>query len=127
MTSLISQVSEVEKYFTGSKYNDLVNNLQEAFWGDDVRTVKIILNKFPTKDEMFKELIENLKGKSVYKTLEKIVENETNDKACTNVELLKALFSLGTHAVIECQLGNIEYKMLLVSLYSKIGDVLFKE
>ena len=71
---------------------------------------------------MLETLVDKLKKKSVYKTLQKIAEGTVQGPE----EELKGWFSLGTHVMIEVERGNTEYGLLLGKVYEKIGELLFK-
>jgi len=120
MNKLLNQLVEIEQFYLGTKYDGAVKELEEAFYADDEKQVAYLMKKFPTKRELITTLIDSLKGKPIFKTLKKISEDET----CP-VEMLKALFSLGTHVTIECQKGHGEYKALLYDLHERIGMVLY--
>lgn len=70
--------------------------------------------------DLFNSLLEKLKGKPVYKTLSKVIE----EKEVTDNEKLKALFSLGTHCVIECEQGRKEYQVIVGMIHKLIESVL---
>jgi hypothetical protein len=80
---------------------------------------KDVLSQLPTEKELLEDIVNKLKDKPVHKTLKRGLKENAND-----VKFLKGLFSLGTHIVIECEKGNNEYKMLLPTLYSRIGALL---
>ena len=72
---------------------------------------------------MLEQLLEKLKGKSVHKTLSRIVQGKTKNK----FENLKGWLSLGTHSAIECEQGNTEFRAVLFEIYEKLGKLLFTE
>ena len=111
---------EAEKYFSGSNPIE-VRNVKRAYAKGDLKKVLEGLKKLPTKEDLLRSLFERLKGKSVYKTLSKILKEE---KVEIETEL-KGLFSLGTHIVIECEKGKTQYEVLLPYVYERLGAVLF--
>jgi len=118
--ALHDKVHEAEKYFSGS-YPIEVKNVKRAYGKGDIEKVLEGLRKLPTKEDLLRSLFERLKGKSVYKTLNKILKEEKVER---EIEL-KGLFSLGTHIVIECEKGNSQYEVLLPYVYERLGAVLF--
>lgn len=119
---LLAKIQEAEKNFSGTSFEKIVKEAWSQFSTDKTKGAKKLLNQLPTPQTLLKKLIEKLQGKSVYKTLRKINEGT----ATSNNEMLKGLFSLSTHVVIECQHGHPEYKMLLPILHKKIGELIYK-
>lgn len=75
-----------------------------------------VLNQLDSKEVLLEKLLENLRGKSVSDTLQRVLQGK-----CKNLyEGLKALFSLGTHLCIELEKGRMEYKPLLEDVLSSI-------
>ncbi len=116
---LLSRLLEAEKNFKHTRFERVVAKAMQAFEND--KPVDRHFNQLPTKAELLRELIESLKGKSVYKTLRLINEGRAVDK---EVEL-KGMFSLGTHIVIECQRGRKEFRQLLPLIYERIGVLMY--
>jgi ArsR family metal-binding transcriptional regulator len=73
-----------------------------------------------TKEQLFDELLENLKNKSVYSTLKNIMSGRKTDI----IFQLKGLSSLLTHICIEIDHGNDEYKEVLFEVYGKIQELM---
>jgi hypothetical protein len=119
---VFSQIVKAERDFLNTKYKKTVVEAYREFDAGDHQIAKQLLDKLPTEQEMLSELIEKLKGKSVYRTLKKIDEGKETDENA----ILKGLFSLGTHVLIECQQGKEEFRMLLPFIYKRIGEELFK-
>jgi hypothetical protein len=74
------------------------------------------------ENQLMKNLLEKLRGKSVYRTLKVISEKNIDSGPVA----LKGLFSLGTHIAIEMEQGNTEYQKLLPSLCNRIRSILVK-
>lgn len=116
---LLSRLLEAEKNFKHTRFERVVVEAMQAFESDE--PVCNHLDKLPTKAELLRELIESLKGKSVYKTLRLINEGHAVEKELE----LKGMFSLGTHIVIECQKGRKEFRQLLPLIYERIGVLIY--
>ena len=119
---LFDKIAEVKKYYSGTKYDHLIPALEVCLKFSEYAEAEKVLNKFPTKAFLLDEMVEKLKGKSVYKSLKRISEN----KITNNSEMLKGLFSLGTHISIEVGKGNKEYSILYPLVYEKIGKILYR-
>ena len=119
--ALVDMLVEAERYFTRDIYIESVRSARTAFLQRDYLKARKILASLPNEQQLFEELLEKLKGKSVYKTLKAVIEKKTTTKFTD----LKGLFSLGTHVAIECERGNNEYALLLSRLYNEIGSKLF--
>lgn len=76
-------------------------------------------NHTKSKEILFEDLLKKLEGKSVHKTIQKIL----NEKA-TKDELRKGFFSLGTHIAIEIEKGDSRYLPLLRETHQKLGELL---
>lgn len=110
-----------EKYFSTPRYASKVKEARYLFLLNRHVEAQDILNGLPTKESLLKSLVERLKGKSVYKTLRKILNGDTLERYTA----LKGLLSLGVHTVIECEKGRDEYMLLLVDIYEKIGALMY--
>jgi len=118
---LLSKLIEAEKYFTKKEYTGAVELARELFERGVFDLCEKELAKLPTNAELLGKLVEKLKGKSIQKVLERIQKGET----LSNSVMLKGLSSLLTHTAIEVEHGNVEYKILLSSIYEKVGEVLY--
>lgn len=79
-----------------------------------------LLSQFKTEDELMQVLERKLSGKPIDKTLKKIRKGVIESKA----QILKGLFSLGTHAIIEVEAGNSEYLYVAKRIHEKIGQLI---
>ena len=120
--ALLELLEYSKKYFSTSRYLPMVEKAELQYRLREYENCHETLCKLPTRKQLFSELTEKLKEKSVYKTL-KLIEKKHDLNPATS---LKGLFSLATHAMIECEKGNTEYKCLLPQIYEKIGEELFK-
>lgn len=118
---LLNRLTEVEKYFTRKEYKSTVNLARELFERGVFDLCEKELEKLPTNAELLEKLTKKLKGKSIQRVLERIQKGET----LSNSVMLKGLSSLLTHTAIEVEHGNTEYKVLLPSIYEKVGEVLY--
>lgn len=121
-SDLLSRLLEAECNFKGTTYQPIVDRAQEFFNENRVDEAIKVLCQLPSEAELLKNLIEKLKGKSVYKTLKRMDEG----KIRSNAEALKGLFSLGTHIVIECEQGRGEYRALLPVIHERIGELVYE-
>lgn len=112
------RIQFIERYCIGDKFSLRFKDLAEAIRKD--RDVDVALAAFPTLELLTKVLIDKLEGKSVHKTYENIMTGKAD-----RLTVLKFLYSLGTHAVIECQ-RNPEYEAVMHDVYAKIGKVLLE-
>lgn len=117
---ITNKLSEIERHFKNTRYGTLVKDAVALYYQGRYADLDEMLKKFPTKDEMLEELIEKLKGKSIYTTLKKIGKGT----ATSDWTKFKGLSSLLTHVAIEAERGNTEYKYLLVDIYERIGVML---
>ena len=109
------QLRDAERYFSGTKYQ---NTLVEAFKEfPDLKKVHESLKKLPTDAQLLKELVQKLKGKSVYKNLERL------NKGGNGLNELKTASSLLTHVCIEADSGNKEFRKLIPLLLEKINSI----
>jgi len=120
ITDLQNRLHATERYFSGTRYHDMVTQASESFYAEDYSALEEVLGKFPTSEQLLNKLVPILKGKSVYATLRKVIEGK-NESDWTS---LKGLSSLCTHCIIECERGNREYLMLVHMLYERIGQML---
>jgi hypothetical protein len=120
--TLLSRLLKAERDFSGTSYQGVVKEAQDLFCRDMFEEASKVLCKLPSDAELLRELIDKLKGKSVYKTLRRIDEGRIKSTA----EVLKGLFSLGTHIVIECEKGKGEFRALLPIIHNKIGEMIYE-
>ena len=112
-------VYQAEKFFKGSKYNDIVEMAKLCLDCGKLEECKKALSKLPTKEQLLSKLVESLSGKSVYRSLKSINEGKSEYS-------LKAISSLCTHVAIEIERGNVEYKCLLPNIMEKINAEVYK-
>lgn len=118
---LQNKIDEARKYFPGEKHKTSLSLASRLLEQKNLIGCEEILNKFPTRDQLFESLVAKLKGKSIYRTLKQIHENKEID-ALTKI---KGVSSLMTHCIIEMQSGNLEYGMLLPVLLEKESELIF--
>lgn len=120
-TQLFLRIQEAKKNFKDTKYS-IIASKAEYFWNQNLfeRSEKL-LKKLPTNGQLLSQLIEKLKGKSVYKSLKHIKESGAIDST-----YLKSVSSLLTHTIIECEKGNKEYLQLVPMLVEKISNAAFQ-
>lgn len=120
--TLLEKIARVEKAFRGTKYDSDVDQLFEFYHKSNFKGIEEVLKKFPTEEQLLAELIEKLKGKTIYETLKKVVSEKIKDPAI----VAKSLSSLLTHTLIEIEQGKKEYKMLVPVLYERLGQILYQ-
>jgi len=117
---LLDKITKVEKYFKDTKYSNIVREISNLFNNGKLFLCEKELEKLPSEDQLLDELVEKLKGKSIYRTLEKIEKGEKDVFV-----ILKGLSSLLTHCIIECK-HNREYLMLVPVIVNKINGVIYE-
>jgi len=108
--------------YSGTKYEPLVENATAAYVRGDYAKIDEILTQFPDDIKLLAELVEKLKGKSVYTNLQKLLEG----KETSTEQAVISTASLITHVAIDLKEGNKEYKRLMPSLYAKLGTLINK-
>jgi len=108
-----------ETYLKESQYAPYVQRARILLDEGLTDAAEEVLKYLPDERVLLEELVNKLKDKPVYKALKRGLRENSTD-----VKFVKALFSLGTHILIECEQGNTEYKMLLSTVYHKIGSLL---
>ena len=118
---VLNRLLIAEQYFKGTKYGGIVETASAAFAAKRFEECLKELDKLPSREDLFESLLEKLKGKSVYRTLEKIKKGQTQD-SCS---VLKAISSLLTHAAIEVEQGNREYRYLFPTLLDRLCEIVY--
>ena len=120
--NFISRILEVEKYFAKSqRYSSIVRDIMKLYEAREFELCKKDLRNLPTKEQLLKELVEKLKGKSVWKTLKLLQEGHVEK----GYVAAKGLSSLLTHIIIECEAGNTEYGMLIPVVLDKLNEMVY--
>jgi len=122
LLELADRLAEAERFFSNSEYSQLISQCQSLLAQRNCKELEEKLDQFPSKEFLYSNLVEKLKGKSVFRTLKKITEKKSLDRSTC----LKGLFSLGTHIIIESE-KNSEYGILLPDIYEKIGELLYRK
>jgi len=120
---LLKRIVEIERFFSHIKVSEShdFHGLFELLNENRLNEVQVIVDTYPTSESLLAQLIEKLKGKSIYRTLKKITEGKTENDATT----LKGLFSLGTHVAVEMEKENKEYAVLLHMIHERIGKIIY--
>ena len=120
--SVFDKIVEAEKYFSDTKYQVHTDHAARLLLlGDEAGATKYMEKHLPTVEMLFSELLEKLKSKPVYKTLALIERGETQN----NFQKLKGFSSLMTHICVECDYGNMEFRMLIPYVYERISELIF--
>ncbi|MHA1288849.1 MAG: hypothetical protein ACTSPB_15770 [Candidatus Thorarchaeota archaeon] len=120
MLELSDTLRVSEKYFTRAEYSGIVNSARKLYEQGNFEQCRKILDTLPTASELFDQLTEKLKGKSVYRTLKKLQEGKGGPEVTP-----KALSSLLTHIFIECEKGNSEYGLLIPKILEKLNEAVY--
>lgn len=116
MSDFLNRLALADRYFMNSKYADILVKAHDYYnRGDEVKA-NHTLDRLPDKTKLLRLLMKELRGKPVEKTLRRVADGKVTDLYA----VLKSLYSLGTHIVIELEKGNMEYKMLLEDVFLKI-------
>lgn len=118
---LLSRLTATEKYFTKKKYVSTVELARELFERGQFDLCEKMLEKLPSDAELLRQLVKKLEGKSVAKTLKLIQEGKVGNDLVT----AKGLSSLLTHVLIECEHGNMEYKVLVPNIIEKLNEIIY--
>lgn len=110
----ISQVKE--RAVTEDLRNRCKVYLEELYLGK-VESAKRFIEEIDKKDDFLKHFTSDMRDKKFVKTLRK---REIND----NLEVLKALYSYGTHLVIEAQKTGMDVKNYLLFINEEISRLL---
>lgn len=121
-STLMERLVLAEKYFKSTRYADKLSQALAAFNNGRIAESENVLSQLPTRETLMSELLERLKEKPVYKTLRKLAAGSSINMW----EKKKAVSSLITHCLIECEQGNLEFKMLADDAYIKLGQLLYE-
>jgi len=115
---ILEKLLEAEKYFKDTEYQSIVELASSQYYMN-LHKCEETLRNLPTREQLLGDLVEKLKGKSVYKTLKKIQEG-CPEKSYTT---LKGLTSLLTHILIEAEQGGTKFKILIPLVLEKINEM----
>jgi hypothetical protein len=118
-SEIIERICWSERYLC-NKYSKEIDEVYKLFIRGSFNEASNILKKLPTVDSLTEELVERLKGKSVYKTVKLITSEQKVDDAF----LAKGLSSLITHAIIEMK-DRPEYLSVVKVLMERLNSVVF--
>ena len=118
---LQSRLEETEKYFTKDEFKDTVDLARTLYENGQYVLCERTLERLPSKERLLRDLVGKLEGKSVYRSLEKIIEGKVENDITT----VKGLSSLLTHVAIEYEHGNTEFRMLIPNILEKLSEVIF--
>jgi len=110
-------------YLKDTSYYPKVVEAMFKYMEGNKEEAKEILHQVPSAKDLFDSLLKQLEGKPVHKTLKKLDKNPAD---VTELERLKALFSLGTHATIAIEKGETEYRALLPLICDTIYAIVAK-
>lgn len=115
----ISNLIFFETYLKNTQYKPFVERARKLLDEGQERAAEEVMEFLPREKQLLEAIMTKMKNKSAYKTLKRGLRENATD-----VSFAKGLFSLGTHVLIECEKGSMEYRMLLPMIYSRIGSLL---
>ena len=119
--NLRNRIEEAKRYFSTDRYQTVISLAESFLSSNNLISCSNMLDRLPTRDQLFESLLTKLKGKSVYKTLRQIHEKtEVSD-----LTKLKGISSLITHCIIEIEGGRKEFGMLLPTLLEKLSELIY--
>ena len=119
---LLSRLTEAQINFKVSKYSGTVDEAEKAFNHGYAVECERLLESLPTVDMLMVELVKKLEGKRIHETIKKIVNKDLKD---SDILVAKGLSSLLTHAIIECEHGNLEFRMLVPVICERLNETLY--
>lgn len=119
-TEILRGIVRAEAFSKNERHTKTVIEAKKFYKVGKMNECAALLAKLPTEQQMLEELVERLKGKSVYTNIKKLTEGKVTNK----YSALKTYSSLLTHTAIECELGREEYKLLFETILQKIYKLL---
>lgn len=119
---ILNRLLIAEKYFSKA-YPNIIKQANAFYEEGSIGYCEDVLNRLPTQEQLLDELIEKLKGKSIYKTI-----IEVQSGKCTNKFVrIKMISSLITHVCIECEKdkSDLRYYYLLPWLYDQLSKEMY--
>ena len=117
-TRVLEQINWI--YKDSPVYRERLVRLNSLYEQGKLKECQELAKQFPTTMQLLDKLVNKLEGKPVQKTLKRIVEGKEKG----DWEKLKGYFSLGTHACIEAEKDQPEYRALLFEVWEKIGTLI---
>jgi hypothetical protein len=112
----------INRQFSGTKYDVLVDEATKAYIRGDYKKIDEIIEQLPNDLILLEELVSKIHGKSVYTNLKLLLEG----KETSTEQAIISTASLITHVAIDLKEGNKEFKRLLPSLFTKLGVLINK-
>jgi hypothetical protein len=127
---ILSRLIEAKIYFTSTKFQGFVDNAERLFNDGMIDECLIQLDNLPTLDHLSAAIIEKLRDKKhIYRTLLQICRGEKTHEgvkeAIDKTTVAKGLSSLLTHVLIECEHGNLEYRMLIPVIQESLNEAIY--
>ena len=116
--NLLNRLLVAERYFIKSA--PVTVHTAKVFYEEgNYDGCKTMLNNLPTQEQLLDELIEELKGKSIYKAIKEIQSGYQVNKFTK----IKVISSLITHVCIDCEHedSDLKYSYLLPWLYDQLS------
>jgi len=104
-----------------ARYKDIIEAAQLAYSQGEWRKCSDLLDTLPTVDDLYATLLVKLEGKRLIQTIRKIDEGLD----LPHYTKFKALTSLLTHVVIECEQGNTQYELVVPKVLDAINVLAF--
>lgn len=122
MQNYSNTILKITREYAGTRFQPLVDEATAAYVSGDYKKIDEVVKKLPDDIRLLEELVEKLRGKSVYTNLQKLLEG----KETSTEQAVISTASLITHVAIDLKEGNKEYRRLLPSLYAKLGVLIDK-
>lgn len=121
MTKTRMVLLEAQQTFGETQYNTIVTEASQLYGVGKLSACLEKLKELPTENQLLKNLMEKLKGKSVHTTLKRLAKGH----GVGTVTEAVAMTSLLTHALLEIKAGNWEYRKLAISILEKATDRIY--
>ena len=117
---IINKYSELYEIYRKTSKNHIIIEIERCILSNNTIQANTLINSLDDTEKLIERLEEKLEGKSVSKTIKMINKNKINNSFTS----LKALSSLFTHCIIECEKGNTEYIYIAKKINSKINKMI---
>ena len=121
MTETRIELLKAQQTFGGTKYNTVLTEASQLYAVGKLSACLEKLKELPNENQLLKELMEKLKGKSVHTTLRRLAKGH----GVGGVTEAVAMTSLLTHALLEIKAGHFEYRKLAISILEKATDRIY--
>jgi hypothetical protein len=117
--SNLVQAEACSGYFV--QHKDILEAAQLAYSQEEWKKCSDLLGTLPTADDLYAALLVKLEGKRLIQFIRKIDEGHE----FAHYTKFKALSSLLTHIIIEIDLGNTQYELLIPKIMDAMNVLAF--